>query len=234
MTLGDKLKQLRQAKDWTQPEASGMIGIEQSYLSKLENGKSMPSNEVFEQLLKGYELTIHELIGDLTEAERDKLSDITAVNSYVAIAKGKAQKNSDRWTKNAIISIVLGAGLFFSGHDSIFFPEIRYEYAYDGSEIIEAYVNNRDSIMESRGFNIISEEEAKNKLRELGPKPVVEEEFMASWDYMGSIIQSGDKTFHLFKERHVDSWHNKVLMMLGLMGMVAGALMIALMRKWRR
>ncbi|MDQ2077737.1 helix-turn-helix domain-containing protein [Marinimicrobium sp. ABcell2] len=37
MTLGERLRQLRTEKSWTQPQAAETIGIEQSYLSKLEN-----------------------------------------------------------------------------------------------------------------------------------------------------------------------------------------------------
>ncbi len=40
MRFGEKLKELRNEKEWTQPEMAEAIGIEQSYWSKLENGKS--------------------------------------------------------------------------------------------------------------------------------------------------------------------------------------------------
>lgn len=40
MTFADKIRSLRLALDLTQPELADAIGIEQSYLSKLETGKS--------------------------------------------------------------------------------------------------------------------------------------------------------------------------------------------------
>ena len=46
MNFGDKIRQLRKDKNFTQPELAEAMGIEQSYLSKLENGKSLPSNDV--------------------------------------------------------------------------------------------------------------------------------------------------------------------------------------------
>ena len=50
-TLGQQLKQLRNNKKLSQPEFAQQVGIEQSYLSKLENDKSIPSNEIFRALL---------------------------------------------------------------------------------------------------------------------------------------------------------------------------------------
>ena len=47
MRLGERLRQLRQARDLTQPELADAIGIEQSYLSKLENDKYVPSADIF-------------------------------------------------------------------------------------------------------------------------------------------------------------------------------------------
>ncbi|KPV90686.1 helix-turn-helix protein [Pseudoalteromonas sp. P1-30] len=48
--LGMELKRLRANKKWTQAYAAREIGIQQSYLSKLENGQFIPSTEVIEKL----------------------------------------------------------------------------------------------------------------------------------------------------------------------------------------
>jgi len=50
LSLGIELKQLRANKKWTQAFAAREIGIQQSYLSKLENGQFIPSIEVIEKL----------------------------------------------------------------------------------------------------------------------------------------------------------------------------------------
>ncbi len=42
--LGMELKRLRANKKWTQAYAAREIGIQQSYLSKLENGQFIPLN----------------------------------------------------------------------------------------------------------------------------------------------------------------------------------------------
>jgi len=43
MNFGERIKQLRTERNMTQPQLAEAIGIEQSYLSKLENDKSVPS-----------------------------------------------------------------------------------------------------------------------------------------------------------------------------------------------
>ena len=59
-TLGQQVKQLRNNKKLSQPEFAQQVGIEQSYLSKLENDKSIPSNEIFRALLIALDLSIDE------------------------------------------------------------------------------------------------------------------------------------------------------------------------------
>ena len=50
MQFGEKLKQLRQERNLTQPDLADKLGIEQSWLSKLENDKCHPSSELLGKL----------------------------------------------------------------------------------------------------------------------------------------------------------------------------------------
>ena len=56
MKFGEKLKVLRHDRGLTQPEMAEAIGIEQSYLSKLENDKSLPSEDTFVRILEVFGL----------------------------------------------------------------------------------------------------------------------------------------------------------------------------------
>lgn len=67
-TLGQQLKQLRNNKKLSQPEFAQQVGIEQSYLSKLENDKSIPSNEIFRSLLIALDLSIDEFMKPLVSS----------------------------------------------------------------------------------------------------------------------------------------------------------------------
>ena len=53
MNFGERFKQVRTDKGLTQPQFAQMAGIEQSYLSMLENDKSLPSTEMFSTILAG-------------------------------------------------------------------------------------------------------------------------------------------------------------------------------------
>ena len=54
MKLAETLVALRNEKGWTQAEAARNISIQQSYLSKLENGHFTPSDDVIEKLSQAY------------------------------------------------------------------------------------------------------------------------------------------------------------------------------------
>ncbi len=61
-----KLRKIRIKKDWTQGFASKQIGIQQSYLSKLENGQAIPSTEIIEAIAKAYSIDKNSFAADLT------------------------------------------------------------------------------------------------------------------------------------------------------------------------
>ena len=72
MSFEENLRTLRLARGLTQPVLADKAGIEQSYLSKLENGRSKPSEEVLERLAEALEVTPEALQqnGDETEERR--------------------------------------------------------------------------------------------------------------------------------------------------------------------
>ena len=72
MSFNENLRTLRLARGLTQPILAEQAGIEQSYLSKLENGRSRPSEEVLGRLAQALEVKPETLIqnGDETEQRR--------------------------------------------------------------------------------------------------------------------------------------------------------------------
>lgn len=55
------LRQLRLDKGWTQGRAAKKIGIQQSYLSKLENDQAIPSVEILEEISKAYHCQVSDI-----------------------------------------------------------------------------------------------------------------------------------------------------------------------------
>lgn len=84
MTLGKRLKQCRTERNLSQPELAELAGIEQSYLSKLENDKSLPSNDVFRQLLTALAMTTSEFIESIdTQKYRQQLMQISDIETVI-------------------------------------------------------------------------------------------------------------------------------------------------------
>jgi transcriptional regulator with XRE-family HTH domain len=63
--FGERIKTLRLAKGATQIALAEKVGIEQSYLSLLENGKQEPCLRVIEMLATGLETPLSKLFKDL-------------------------------------------------------------------------------------------------------------------------------------------------------------------------
>lgn len=71
MPFHENLRTLRLARGLTQPALAEKAGIEQSYLSKLENGRSRPSEEVLARLAQALEVKAEALQnGDEVEETR--------------------------------------------------------------------------------------------------------------------------------------------------------------------
>ncbi len=102
MRLADKLIQLRKQKGWTQAIAARNIAIQQSYLSKLENGRFIPSEDVIEKLCSAYDISRDEFL-------------ISTVNQ---------QLNTKYW----ILSLLLGVTIVICGYTGLIFPQTYYTY----------------------------------------------------------------------------------------------------------
>lgn len=59
--LGRKIRTLREDKNYPQDQFAGIVSIDQSYLSKLENGKANPSIIYLKQIADALTVDIKEL-----------------------------------------------------------------------------------------------------------------------------------------------------------------------------
>ncbi len=65
MQIGDQLKKIRIKCGFNQPAAAQKIGIQQSYLSKIENNRSVPSFEILQKIIDAYEVEWKDVSPDL-------------------------------------------------------------------------------------------------------------------------------------------------------------------------
>lgn len=140
MKLGEKIKLLRTEKELTQPELAQKAGIEQSYLSKLENDKAVPSFDIINRISMALEITGMELIDMLSQSYVEKeLSHIPEIAAeYAAIRYKQERKMKSRFIFAALL-VVIGIGIVLIGYNNLVFSESAYYYQSDG--IIKADEN---------------------------------------------------------------------------------------------
>ncbi|NVJ98921.1 MAG: helix-turn-helix transcriptional regulator [Alphaproteobacteria bacterium] len=111
MKFGDYIRQKREEHGLTQPEAAAKIEIEQSYLSKLETGKSYPSEDIFIRLCKTYGIKPEELVRSVFSAELDKLREIKEVRKVVLSRQKSEARLMRGWLIAGLLMIMIGAGM---------------------------------------------------------------------------------------------------------------------------
>ncbi|MBZ6377553.1 hypothetical protein B5C34_04335 [Pacificimonas flava] len=134
MKFGDYLKDRRAEIGWTQPEAAAKAGIEQSYLSKLETGKSIPSGDVYARLVEAYGLNTGAMAGVLFPAELDRLRDIDEVRALLLRQARETRRDARRWLVAGLILLVLGGGL--AGLAQVDRGRMVRDYSYQSRGIV--------------------------------------------------------------------------------------------------
>ena len=71
MTIGERIKHYRKAKDLSLNKLGDISGVSKAYLSNLENNKSdSPSVEIVQKIAKALEISVLDLLNDgKTKAE---------------------------------------------------------------------------------------------------------------------------------------------------------------------
>lgn len=60
--FGQRIRQLRQQHGWSQEEYGERCSLDRTYISGIERGVRNPSLEVLENLAKGFEMSLSELM----------------------------------------------------------------------------------------------------------------------------------------------------------------------------
>ena len=101
MNFGDRIKQLRTQKNLTQPQLAQAIGIEQSYLSKLENDKSVPGADIFQSILRAFNMDVATFLegvdDNIVHRELRQVPEVANhLNSQVALKDSQRQEMAVR------------------------------------------------------------------------------------------------------------------------------------------
>lgn len=148
MTFGEFLKAQREAKEWKQPEAAQKIEIEQSYLSKLENNKAVPSADIFDRLMSAYQFSMQQISEAVQSNELEKLKEIVVVREFILSTKKRRDKDKRRFLMAGVVMSMIGALLLSLGIAMHDYKEPYYRYESKGvikpDENIHLFINMPD------------------------------------------------------------------------------------------
>jgi transcriptional regulator with XRE-family HTH domain len=230
MNFGEKLRELRRERNLTQPELAESIGIEQSYLSKLENGKSLPSNDVLNRILEVFDLQVGDLVDDLDQGVRNQLRQIPGVADHFNRQKELMIGNRRRWLLASSASLGLGIALIYAGAAHLFLSDFAYTYMSHGivheGESKEVFT----AISPRTPFATMQRGSSADALRER-----LDEDFITTRRYRGNVfnvpVEGGSRTYYLERETEVSPWQNKLVVFLGVLTAVLGATGLAIEKK---
>ena len=92
MVIGDRLRMLREEKKFSQGEIEKRTGLLRSYISRVENGHTVPAVETLEKLARALEVPMYRLFYD--GEERPKLPNLPKRKSADDIAWGSSGKEA--------------------------------------------------------------------------------------------------------------------------------------------
>jgi len=217
MHFGDKLRQLRKEKEWTQPQLADAIGIEQSYLSKLENGKSIPSADIFQLILQEFDIDTGSMLADIDASiVHRQLRQIPEVANYLNQRSATDLKFRRRWLIGSALCTIIGLVLSASSYFGLLISESQYTYiskgvvlAGESKEIFDNY--NRREFLTDR---------EQNREREAAMTERLEEKYLLTPYYRGDIFnipaEGGSRTFKLYGQREEPRIENRVIAVVGI------------------
>lgn len=92
MVIGDRLRELREQKKLSQGDIEKRTGLLRCYISRVENGHTVPAIETLEKLARAFEVPMYQLFYD--GAQPPKLPNLLTRKSSEEIAWGSTGKDA--------------------------------------------------------------------------------------------------------------------------------------------
>jgi transcriptional regulator with XRE-family HTH domain len=89
MVISDKLKELREAKKLSQGDIEKRTGLLRCYISRVENGHTVPSVDTLEKMARALEVPMYRLFTDEDRIEKPKISFSKAESAHETIQDAK-------------------------------------------------------------------------------------------------------------------------------------------------
>jgi transcriptional regulator with XRE-family HTH domain len=92
MVIGDRLRELREQKKLSQGDVEKRTGLLRCYISRVENGHTVPAIETLEKLARAFEVPMYQLFYD--GAQPPKVPNLIARKSSDDIAWGSSGQDA--------------------------------------------------------------------------------------------------------------------------------------------
>lgn len=239
MNFGERLKQIRTGKGLTQPQFAQLAGIEQSYLSKLENDKSVPSAEMFTTILSALEMDAAIFLQELDkDVLATTLRHIPAVSQFTAGEVAVSRQHTRRWLFGSAAAWVLGFAMMLAANDGIFFPNKLYKYTSPGviraGEAENIFENHKELVTLRMVAQTITAQDATRELSEFQTnrvRPVTVEWPESRGTVYFEPTENGRRRFDLVDTEYVEAPGNRILQYLGAIVLACG--FVGLFIEWR-
>ena len=97
MVMGERLRELREQKKMSQGDVEEKTGLLRCYISRVENGHTVPAVATLEKLARAFEVPMYKLFYD--GAEPPKVPNISARRSSDEDAWGRSGKGAEYLSK---------------------------------------------------------------------------------------------------------------------------------------
>lgn len=238
MKFGEYLKAQRENAGWTQPEAASKIAIEQSYLSKLENDKAVPSAEIFDRLMQAYQFTIKQISEQVASAELEKLKDIVMVREFILTGKKAETANRKKWLLAGLVMAMFGTLIFSAGIAMKDYYYVTYTYESKGIVKSDEPITLFTELPHYDRFEIRMRSEPDRERLTTHPLFSRLDYQQITWDHdRGAFydidVDGGKRRFHHYREKITPNYtFHYVFVSLGAMLMMGGLGGFYLGKKW--
>ena len=239
MNFGEKLKKIRTDRNLTQPQLAELVGIEQSYLSKLENDKSIPSAEMFSTILARLEMDDATFLDGVDKNVLAKtLSHIPAVAQYMQQTVSVQIQQTKHWLYGSALAWILGFAMVLAAYDGIFFSNKQYLYTSPGvlrpGEAENIFENIRQILFLRMQAHIITLDEMSAELEKFQVarvRPATVEWPVSHGSMYMEAAEGGRRRFDLVQTKELEAPSNRILKFLGAIVFFCG--FVGLFIEWR-
>ena len=243
VNFGERVKQLRSERNLTQPQLAQMIGIEQSYLSKLENDKSMPSADIFQAILKAFGLDVATFLDGVDEKQvyRD-LRQVPEVSNHINAKVTTRIHSIKTWLFASGIALALGLTLGVAGLRGLMFSNTQFNYESPGilrpGEPTDFFETYGGLLWNQRAGGLITEKERVDRSLEIEMRHI--RDYRLLDDYRGKAftedVPGGQRTYFFARTSEYERPLNRWLMLAGALltfGGIVGFIVEARLRRVR-